>query len=547
MLSYSPENFVQVQRSRARALYSASVSTCSTLATLRKGFLSAAQRLPLTTNLALSPADLGRTVENIWKAELSVRASTTSSLVPGFAITGEPLVENTEAFGVRLLASALDMARVIPADTLPFSSRMPFVRADSVAGGGRFFYVLADSASVPLPVPREVPVFAGEARVVVNDFDNMRHPFIQTDSVFPDNQRTSPGYVPGVTSGWAPVGDDMLTILDVCSGLGSSAGTSLAIDVHNLRPTSMLATRGAQFSDLDAPYDVMLPNPFPASPQGTPVCAMGAPAPPPATGTGPRAPHPVLFRAPLRCPPFLTWLGRLRANSTFFAANSALRFPISDYVALFPPDVPEPPFELFTPAQLEVVNRFLEGDLAARAQLLTGLGAVAQGPTFNHSPLAHYALCAPAKCTTTVVEDPTLWALALEGLGILGGTTAAVMGAFSWFIWLTSMVAQECCGGDGGGGEDEEEEGGGTGKEESAGKGGEVASSPPRLWPAKPPGPRPWQQQAVELPAVEVREGRPSPLGNPALNPFLAAQGAATGGEVGVEWGASKIPGASAT
>jgi hypothetical protein len=188
-LSYSPENFVQVQRSRARALYSASVSTCSTLNTLRKGFLSAAQGLPLTTNLALPPADLGRAVENIWKAELSARASTTSSLVPGFATTGEPLVENTEAFAVRLLASELNTARIIPADSMPFSSRLPFVRADSVAGGGRFFYVLADSALPPLPFPREVIAFAGEARVVVNDANNLRYPYVSFNAKWRSHQQ----------------------------------------------------------------------------------------------------------------------------------------------------------------------------------------------------------------------------------------------------------------------------------------------------------------------------------------------------------------------
>jgi hypothetical protein len=43
---------------------------------------------------------------------------------------------------------------------------------------------------------------------------------------------------------------------------------------------------------------------------------------------------------------------------------------------------------------------------------------------------------------------------------------------------------------------------------------------------------------------VGARGGRPSPLGNAALNPFLAAHGGVAGG---VEWGASKVPGASAT
>jgi hypothetical protein len=138
------------------------------------------------------------------------------------------------------------------------------------------------------------------------------------------------------------------------------------------------------------------------------TCELGAP--PVQSGA-----QPVLFNVSVRCPPLLTWLGGLRRNSSFFARNSSSRVPIRDFFSASPD------------AQAELDAAFRAGDALERLDLLRTLSIDDASPNFTHSPLRHYAACAPAFCTYTVTEPRTAALLALEAISIYGGTATTVI------------------------------------------------------------------------------------------------------------------------
>jgi hypothetical protein len=160
-------------------------------------------------------------------------------------------------------------------------------------------------------------------------------------------------------------------------------------------------------------------------------CSMGA-RPPPLVSPGiVRAPQAILFNATLRCPDFIVFLGRLRNSSTYGNRSSTARFSVDEYLRAS-----------YTPEQVD--GRLRRGDLGERSLLLSSLLTVAEGPQFNHSPLRHYAACAPRSCTISSFSQKDIY---LEAQTIIGGTATTVVGLFSWAILLFSFCAQEARGG----------------------------------------------------------------------------------------------------
>lgn len=426
----SPANFVQAQQTRARQLYVAAYSQCTSLFFLRNEFAAAVKQVQLVTSAALSPPDLGAAVERLWRDTLQDRGLSTANLVPGFG-TNEPLAGATDLLSFMQFITPLTLPlQGIPLGSYPFSSRLPFSRADSVRGGSRVFVVTGETTG-----GADIPVLGGEARVRVDTAAFGNFPYAPADI------DATPGFNPyDPAQNWVPLGDDFLSLLDACA-----EGLPLSIDVHNLRP---MAVFGVAPTDMDPPYDIIALGPPPGLGADNPQrCAMGAPPPPPPPEGSPPTPQTVLFNAPLRCPPLLRWLGELRKNSTYSTFASRSRFTIAEWKQVFPDEASAftPPANL-TPEQADLATRTLDGDLGDRVRLLATLQIVAQGPNFTHNAQQHYARCAPSKCTTTSISERTVFQLVLEGFSILGGTAAAVMGVFAWIIWTASMVAQEFCG-----------------------------------------------------------------------------------------------------
>ena len=161
---------------------------------------------------------------------------------------------------------------------------------------------------------------------------------------------------------------------------------------------------------------------------------MGAPPPPLVSPGTNRAPQAILFNATLRCPDFIKFLGRLRNSSTYGKRSGTSRFSVDEYLRAS-----------YTLEQVD--ERLRRGDLGERSLLLSTLLTVAEGPQFNHSPLLHYATCAPRTCTVSSFSQKDIF---LEAQTIIGGTATTVVGLFSWAILLFSFCAQEARGGGGG-------------------------------------------------------------------------------------------------
>ena len=423
---------MQAQQTRARQLYTAAYSQCTTLFFLRNEFAAAVKQVQLVTPASLSPADLGAAVERLWSDTLQSRGLSTANLVPGFG-NSEPLAVATDLVSfLPFITPATLPQQGIPLGAFPFSSRLPFSRTDSVRGGSRVYVVTGRTLG-----GASIPVLGGEARVRVDTTAFGDFSFVPADI------DATPGFDPyNATQSWVPLGDDFLSVLDACA-----EGFPLSIDVHNVRPIGVF---GVAPADMASPYDLIALGPAPGL--GAPNaqrCSMGAAPPPPTPPEVPDTPRAVLFNARLRCPPLLRWLGGLRRNSTYRSFASRSRYTISEWLRLFPnPTYSNAPPANLSPEQADLITRTLDGDLGDRARLLSTLQIVSQGPNFTHNAQQHYARCAPSKCTTTSIADRTLFQYLLEGFSILGGTASAVMGVFAWLIWTISMAAQECCGAD---------------------------------------------------------------------------------------------------
>ena len=408
--STAPINAMQSQHSRALSFFSESAGLCQTLAAMREGFLRDVQQVRITAPFALSPADLGAAVEAAFFAKLNTVGASTAAFVPGLTPDGG-LAAATDAFNPLFDLSfplpsftgtqdrfpdAIRPPQLYTATDFSFSSRLPFVRSDYIEGGTRHFYLIVDlieggagGASGLLPAA------AGLARLRVATNDTGSFPLSATT----DPMRVTPGFIPNVTQGWAPVGDDLLTLLDACA-----TGAQLTVDVHNFRRVQMqpdfdnLPTWGCPIGTFCGGTGMNLGD----------TCGLGSP---PVQGRA----QPVLFNISVRCPPLLTWLGGLRRNSSFFARNSSSRVPIRDFFSASPD------------AQAAFNAAFRAGDALERLDLLRTLSIDEATPVFTHSPLRHYAACAPAFCTYTVTEPRTAALLALEAISIYGGTATTVV------------------------------------------------------------------------------------------------------------------------
>ena len=211
-------------------------------------------------------------------------------------------------------------------------------------------------------------------------------------------------------SDWVPLGDDFISLLDACA-----QAQPLFIDVHNVRPVAWPATNPPQ-NELLPPFDTIQLGPGlgAANPAR---CQQGAP------GWNISRYQPVVFSAPLQCPPFVTFLGRLRRNSTYLNATSRSRSVTIADAAFFESQT----YNNLTAAQLATIQS-LGSDLVDRTQLLSTLMMQRQGPSFNHSPRAHYAACRPAICTTTQVSERTTLMYFEEALATAGGLATSVIG-----------------------------------------------------------------------------------------------------------------------
>lgn len=452
------QNFVQMQQIRARTLFLAMSNTCNSLASLRAGFDSAVPDATLAVPFALSPSNLASAVGALWEDTLKSFSAPASVFVPGFLPAIEPLARFSDPFGAfgetfggggGTVLDALTPPPQYPVDAYPFSSRLPLLRTDFIAGGSIPYFVTGT-----LFTEEPVPLLAGEARVRANTAPGP-YPFSQTQNRGPIvGTRATPGFAPGVTQDWVPIGDDFLSLIDSCFN-----GVPLSIDVHNLRPLDMNGRDGpAQSFDFLSPLCVYHPkiiaghlraplttynspqvaftrsDQINLGPTNLQRCNMGAPPPPLVSPGTNRAPQAFLFNATLRCPDFIKFLGRLRNSSTYGKRSGTSRFSVDEYLRAS-----------YTPEQVD--EKLRRGDLGERSLLLSTLLTVAEGPQFNHSPLLHYATCAPRTCTVSSFSQKDIY---LEAQTIIGGTASTVVGLFSWAILLFSFCAQEACGGGGG-------------------------------------------------------------------------------------------------
>lgn len=437
------QTLVQLQQTRLRTLLMESIDTCITLEGARASFLAAAAELPLKSTIALPPFDVGPAVEGAFAGLLEERASRLLALTPGF--TPDALFSFTEVAAPAAALGPLGRAAAeFSAAGLPLSTRLPFVRTDFIAGGGRAAFTTArfepnralGGAGFPLPL------FAWEARAM-RDVAPAR----AAAQRFIDPAFITPGFVAGAaqSSGAVPLGDDMLSLLDACT-----EGARVSVDVHNARPLAHYV--GIQYSGVAGGFTnaSLYTPPFNKArvwgfASANAFCwSGGAGFSPPAPGSG--EPQRVLFNAPLTCPPLATWMGGLRRNSTYFNASSPVRLTIGQWLTLFnvsaadPKGVPASP----SAAQRAALDALREGDLADRIGLLSNLMFEAQGATFSHNERAYYERCAPSVCTYTSILPRSAEEVAVEAVSLWGGTTATVLmflGLLSY--WLS--VARHYC------------------------------------------------------------------------------------------------------
>ena len=441
--SSTETRFIQLQQSRAFSFVRGAVAACSALSLIRSEFLDAVAFATLPTPAALSPSALALAVESLWLSTLSARAEKTAAFVPGFDLE-DRIAQSTDAtpnmgrlvldyFGTNTEGAPLSEG------SFPFSSRLPFSRADFVSGGSRVFYVTgrSNASTQSWPAATRFLGLAGYSRLVAaTDFPET-FPFVQTLTGFAGS--TTRGFVPGVTKGWVPLGSDWISLLDACH-----KRLPLSLDVHNLRPVQWAADAPPQ-SSMERPFGSIRLGPSPGlGPDSLGNrCSMGS-APPAAPN--PFAPA---FSSPVQCPPLLQWLGGLRANSSYVNSTSPVRVTIQQYLDLFPPPTDTDTFPLLnlTTQQAEFLEGIVNGDLGQRAQLFSLLGIVSTGPTFQHKPLLHYAACAPSECVYSQVSKQSTVQIALTAFGILGGNVSITLSLLGWLLLGISYAAQKWCTG----------------------------------------------------------------------------------------------------
>jgi hypothetical protein len=431
----SAATILKHQATRMATLLSASISTCTTLFRARSAFAAEAAALALVTPAALSPADLPGAAQRLYRDLLATRVQALAALTPGFS-PEDTLAAATDAFN-----PGLRFAPVLPATRFevidfPFSSRLPFARTDFVQGGTREYFVTAGSPT------GLTPVLGGELRLRVDAAAVGGFPYLQTTGAV-----ATPGFSAAAAAaaaggtGWVPVGDDALTLLDACLS-ASRGGPQLSLDVHNVRPLVLLP--GVNASALAPPFAEVAAavGGGAAGGVGAFCSAPGAGQPPPAA---PGAPQPVLLNLPLTCPRLLVFLGALRANSTYYApsANASLRFSVADFLQAFPGGTVPPSPAQYTPAQAALRARVALGDFGERAALYESMMFERGGPRFSHSAAAHYAACAPAACTYTSIAKRTTNELALEAVSIYGGTTTTVISGLFFLAYFLSFFGQQ--------------------------------------------------------------------------------------------------------
>jgi hypothetical protein len=154
----------------------------------------------------------------------------------------------------------------------------------------------------------------------------------------------------------------------------------------------------------------------------------------------------VLFRTRVQCPPLITYLAQLRANSTYAPFTTPLRFSIGQYLAAFPAAAASPAtatlptlqeLTQLTPPQLALLEANARGDASSRVNVLATGFLANQGASFAHAPMAHYAACAPASCSFFEVAQRSTAKLAFEAVSTFGGNGAATMSIMGMGVaWL---------------------------------------------------------------------------------------------------------------
>jgi hypothetical protein len=437
----SEASYVQLQQNRLRTLFMESVDTCISLEGARASFLAAAANLPLITPVALAPAGVGPAVELLFGNLLRDRASLFLQLTPG-TLPSDPMNIFTGVLPSQA-TSTIPSGRALfeySPSSIPLSTRLPFVRTDTIQGSSSGAFVTTrfepNRAAGGSGFP--IPAFALQTRtrLSVPTGTEGRYRFVLP-------QMISPGFVAGNTSGWVPLGDDLLTLLDACFD-----ELPISVDVHNIRPLTMFV--GSQYSGVaggftnnslfSPPFNEM-PRLWEASREANDFCWSGGSgfSPPP-----PGLPHKVLFNVPLQCPPLLKFLGAARRNSTYFNASSPLRFTIQQWASIFNVTAENPsgvlPESSRTALQRATLAQMWNGDLSDRIQLFSNLMFKRAGPRFLHDPLAYYAQCAPAACTYTSVLPRTPESIILEGIQIWGGTTSFVIQALAVLAFWCSVL-----------------------------------------------------------------------------------------------------------
>ena len=428
--SNTEANAVQLTQTRLLFFLNEALATCEALHLVREGFLRSVQRESFVALQALSVSNLKSAVERQWRQALAAASSPTASFVPGFS-RQEPLAIHTEVFNsLETLGFVSDNFQLVPAaaiplDSFPVSSRLPFARTDSIIGGTTQFYMMAHS--LPTAQPRSqanvlVPIIAGEARTVVstNLSGAGRFPAFQAQRMF--RHVTSGLDSSDDFEGWVPIGDDILTLLDACA-----SGLNISVDVHNLRG---LRISDPEFENLQNPA---LYSPFVNSLNLSNTCSIGFPSTPFQLPPERSLPQGVLFNAPLRCPPLLVWLGQLRAASTYFNSTSNNRLTFDEVDRIFN--------NFVDPAERDaaILQRLDQGDLNDRVAVLSELMIARGGISFNVNTTAHYEACAPATCSYTKIEPPTVQRIVNLALANYGGTATSIIMVFGSLTLYSSF------------------------------------------------------------------------------------------------------------
>lgn len=222
-------NIVPLSQTRAFSFFSASANMCNTMNTLREGFEEQAQRTRVSTAFALSPTDLVETAETVFNNTLELAGLRADGWVPGFN-PQDSLSTFTDPTSILAPVSRITKPPTsISVNDFPFSSRLPFVRADFVNGGTKQFYVTTQYTPVGPPVnprvpPPFIPILSGLARLTVTHPNPLSLPFKELA-----DDRSTAGYMPGDAR--VPVGDDFITLLEACR-----SGYPLTVDIHNFAP-----------------------------------------------------------------------------------------------------------------------------------------------------------------------------------------------------------------------------------------------------------------------------------------------------------------------